>query len=66
MGADVLDGPEAVGDDRREGWRAAARAAGMASVAVTWGAGTREVLESLDPDAIVDTVDELREFLLRG
>lgn len=44
----------------------AARAAGMASVAVTWGAGTREVLESLDPDAIVDTVDELREFLLSG
>lgn len=42
----------------------AARAAGMAAIAVTWGAGTREVLESHEPDAIVGTVDELRELLL--
>ena len=42
----------------------AARAAGMAAIAVTWGAGTREVLETLEPDAIVDSVDELRKILL--
>lgn len=42
----------------------AARAAGMAAIAVTWGAGTREVLESHSPDAIVDSVEALREILL--
>lgn len=43
----------------------AARAAGMAAVAVTWGAGTREELESLGPAAVVDTVAELGDTLLQ-
>lgn len=42
----------------------AARAAGMPVVAVTWGAGTRDDLLAAGPDAIVDTVDELRALLL--
>ena len=42
----------------------AARAAGMAAIAVTWGAGARNELESLRPDAVVDSVAELRELLL--
>jgi len=40
-----------------------ARAAGMQSVAVTWGFGTREQLASQHPDAIVDTPEELLAFL---
>ena len=42
----------------------AARAAGMASVAVTWGAGTRDVLERADH--VVDDVAQLRALLLPG
>jgi pyrophosphatase PpaX len=42
----------------------AARAAGMASVAVTWGAGTREVLARADH--VVDDVPQLRDLLLPG
>lgn len=42
----------------------AARAAGMYAVAVTWGAGTPEVLRGLEPDAIVDTTTQLRDLLL--
>ncbi len=42
----------------------AARAAGMASIAVSWGAGTREVLARADH--VVDDVAQLRELLLRG
>jgi pyrophosphatase PpaX len=42
----------------------AARAAGMASVAVTWGAGTREVLARADH--VVDDVRQLRDVLLVG
>jgi len=42
----------------------AARAAGMAAVAVTWGAGERAALEATEPDTIVDTVDELTAYLL--
>lgn len=44
----------------------AARAAGMAGVAVTWGAGERLALEETGPDAVVDTVDELTAYLLGG
>jgi pyrophosphatase PpaX len=42
----------------------AARAAGMASVAVTWGAGTREALLATGPDAVADTVAGLAAYLL--
>ncbi len=42
----------------------AARAAGMASIAVTWGAGERDDLAACKPDHLVDTVDELRAVLL--
>jgi len=42
----------------------AARAAGMASVAVTWGAGDRAALASLGPDRLADSVGELTAYLL--
>ncbi|GGK57528.1 HAD family hydrolase [Ornithinimicrobium pekingense] len=42
----------------------AARAAGMGSVAVTWGAGTRDVLQRADH--VVDDVAQLRDVLLPG
>ena len=41
----------------------AARAAGMAAVAVTWGAGDEDALRALDPDAVVRDVDDLRTVL---
>jgi pyrophosphatase PpaX len=41
-----------------------ARAAGMAAVAVTWGAGERDALVATRPDALVDTVPELAAYLL--
>ena len=41
----------------------AARAAGMAAVAVTWGAGERADLAATQPDALVDSVAELTAFL---
>jgi pyrophosphatase PpaX len=41
----------------------AARAAGMAAIGVTWGAGRREDLTAESPDAVVDEVDELRSLL---
>lgn len=42
----------------------AARAAGMAAIAVSWGAATREALVSARPDALVDTVEQLQALLL--
>ena len=42
----------------------AARAAGMASVAVSWGAGERAALVASGPDAVVDSVADLRAHLL--
>lgn len=42
----------------------AARAAGMAAVAVTWGAGERDALAAAGPDVVVDTVGDLRAYLL--
>lgn len=44
----------------------AARAAGMAAVAVTWGAGVREVLEEAQPYAVVDDAAALAAVLLPG
>ncbi len=44
----------------------AAKAAGMAAVAVTWGAGERAALAATDPDTIVDTVADLTAYLLGG
>ena len=42
----------------------AAQAAGMASIAVTWGAGEVADLVAAGPDCVVHTVDELRALLL--
>jgi pyrophosphatase PpaX len=42
----------------------AARAAGMASIAVTWGAGEHADLMAAGPLAVVDTMEELRALLL--
>jgi pyrophosphatase PpaX len=44
----------------------AARAAGMAAVAVTWGAGEGESLRAAEPDALVADVTTLRAVLLEG
>lgn len=44
----------------------AAQAAGMASVAVTWGAGSAEDLAAVGPDHLCRSVDELRGVLLAG
>jgi pyrophosphatase PpaX len=42
----------------------AGRAAGMATIGVTWGFFPREVLDPEGPDAVCDTADQLREVLL--
>lgn len=42
----------------------AGRAAGMAVVGVSWGAGERADLEAVGPDALVDSADELGRVLL--
>jgi pyrophosphatase PpaX len=42
----------------------AAQAAGLAQIAVTWGAGRRDELLAAEPTALVDTVEELRALLL--
>jgi pyrophosphatase PpaX len=42
----------------------AAAAAGMASIAVTWGAGDRDELIAAEPTIVVDTLDQLRSALL--
>ena len=44
----------------------AARAAGMSAVAVTWGAGERDALLAAGPDTLVETVADLRAYLLGG
>lgn len=42
----------------------AAQAAGMSSVAVTWGAGLRDELVAVGPDHVCDSVAELQALLL--
>lgn len=42
----------------------AAKAAGMAAIGVTWGAGSREELDAEGGTATVGTIDELRRELL--
>ena len=42
----------------------AARAAGLDSIAVTWGAGDADALAAAAPTALASTVAELRELLL--
>ena len=42
----------------------AARAAGMGSVAVSWGAGRREALAAAEPDHLLDAVADLDHVLL--
>ncbi|WP_392544334.1 HAD family hydrolase [Oryzobacter telluris] len=44
----------------------AAKAAGMAAVAVTWGAGERGALEAAGPEVVLDTVPDLQAYLLGG
>ena len=44
----------------------AAQAAGMAAIAVTWGAAPKAALEAAAPDALVDTIAELQALLLLG
>lgn len=44
----------------------AGKAAGMATVSVTWGAGVRGALEKVRPDGIADTPSELNDLLLRA
>lgn len=44
----------------------AAKKAGLASIGVTFGYGSREELEEYGADRIVDTVEELGEVLLGG
>ncbi len=41
-----------------------AKAAGMAAVAVTWGAGERNDLVAADPEVVLDTVADLHAYLL--
>lgn len=45
---------------------AAARAAGMAAIAVTWGAGTVADLVAAQPDALCHSIGQLRAVLLGG
>lgn len=42
----------------------AAKAAGMASIAVTWGVGTVESLSAAQPDFVIDSQEQLRDLLL--
>ncbi|MGC3994594.1 MAG: HAD-IA family hydrolase [Propionicimonas sp.] len=42
----------------------AAKAAGMASIAVSWGAADRDALAAAQPDYLVDTVADLQGVLL--
>ena len=42
----------------------AAQAAGMASIAVTWGAGDRDALIAAAPDHLADTAEQLQHLLL--
>jgi len=42
----------------------AGRGAGMATVAVSWGAGERAALAATSPDRVVDTMGELTAYLL--
>ncbi|HET6666132.1 MAG TPA: HAD hydrolase-like protein, partial [Intrasporangium sp.] len=42
----------------------AGKAAGMATIAVTWGAGVRANLDKVRPDGIATTTPELRDLLL--
>lgn len=42
----------------------AAQAAGMSAIAVTWGAGVRDELAAVQPEAIVDSVADLTVLLL--
>ncbi|MGC3953790.1 MAG: HAD-IA family hydrolase [Propionicimonas sp.] len=45
---------------------AAAKAAGMDAIAVTWGAGEPDALVAAEPTAVASTVGELRSILLGG
>lgn len=42
----------------------AGKAAGMSTVAVTWGAGERSALDAVRPDGLATTAAELRDLLL--
>jgi phosphoglycolate phosphatase len=51
-----------IGDETRD--VEAARQAGLAALAVTWGLARAEALDACAPDALFDTVEELRARLL--
>jgi phosphoglycolate phosphatase len=51
-----------IGDEVRD--IEAARAAGIAAIAVTWGYATAEILARHAPDHVVRNVEELRELLV--
>lgn len=53
-----------VGDKKHD--VAGAEAAGIPCIAVAYGYGTMEELKAANPLKIVDTVEELQEYLLRG
>lgn len=52
-----------VGDERVDIY--SARKAGLKIVSVSWGYSSRDGLQALNPDAIVDTMPELKKILLR-
>ncbi len=54
----------AVGDEERD--VTAAREAGIASIAVSWGLARRPALEAAHPTAIVDAPAELERLILDG
>jgi phosphoglycolate phosphatase len=51
-----------IGDETRD--IEAARRAGLAALAVTWGLARAEALEACAPDGLLDTVEELKARLL--
>jgi phosphoglycolate phosphatase len=54
----------AIGDESRD--MEAARAAGIAAGAVTWGYATAELLRSCEPAEIFDTPEEVTACVIRG
>lgn len=52
-----------VGDERVDIY--SARKAGLKIVSVSWGYSSRDGLQALNPDAVVDTMPQLKKVLLR-
>jgi len=58
------DGSDAIYIGDSEVDIATARAAGIPVIAVTWGFRTRELIESLEPDYLADTPQQVEKILL--